>query len=256
MNIIEDSIFIQVKKTISSFENKKEISTRWKEPIIGYADSKDPIFDKLKEVAFEDHLTPYDILESAKTVIAYFLPFEDFVWKSNISGRTSSVEWAKAYIETNLLISQINDDLIEWFSNNGYKAAKLPPEKNMDYENLKSVWSNRHIAYIAGIGKFGLNNMLITQKGCCGRLGNLVTSLEIEKTKRSDDEKCLFKHDNSCGICVDSCVNEALFMDKFDRFKCYEMCQENEIIYKELGKAEICGKCLVGLPCSSNNPVV
>ncbi|MDY0236503.1 MAG: hypothetical protein RBR71_10760 [Gudongella sp.] len=255
MDSIESLILTQMKNTISNFENKKDVSSRWKEPILGFADSTDPIFEQLKEVAFEEHLTPFDILGSAKTVIAYFLPFADFIWKSNINGRTSSIEWAKAYLETNILISEINDSLIEWFISNGYKAAKLPPEKNMDYQKLKSVWSNRHIAYIAGVGKFGLNNMIITEKGCCGRLGNIVTSFKIEPTKRSENESCLYKHDKSCGICVDRCVNNALLIDKFDRFRCYEMCQENEKIYKRLGEAEICGKCLVGLPCSSINPV-
>lgn len=256
MNSIKDAIADRIKLTISNFEQMRDISTRWKEPLIGFADAADSIFNQLKDVAFEDHLTPYDILDSAKTVVAYFLPFEDVIWKSNIEGRTSSIEWAKAYIETNFLIGEINDNLIEWFKDKGYEAAKLPPEKNIDYEKLKSVWSNRHVAYIAGLGKFGLNNMLITEKGCCGRLGNIVTSFKIEPTKRSKNENCLFKHDRSCGICVDRCVNAALFVDKFDRFKCYEMCQENEKIYRELGEAEICGKCLVGLPCSSKNPVV
>src|SRR5665648_116914 len=120
MNNIEDSILAQIKKTILSFENKKAISTRWKEPILGFADSADPIFEQLKEVAFEEHITPYDILDSAQMVIAYFLPFEDFVWESNIDSRTSSIEWAKAYIETNLLIAEINDNLIEWLINSGY----------------------------------------------------------------------------------------------------------------------------------------
>ncbi len=256
MDNIKNSILAQIKRTILNFENKKGISTRWKEPILGFADSSDPIFEQLKEVAFEEHLTPYDILDSAKTVVAYFLPFEDFVWESNIDRRTASIEWANAYVETNILIGQVNDDLIEWFKANGYKAAKLPPEKNMDYENLKSVWSNRHVAYIAGVGKFGLNNMLITEKGCCGRLGNVVTSLKIEPTQRTEKENCLFKYGNSCKICVDRCVNDALFIDNFDRFKCYEMCLENKDIYRDLGDASICGKCLVGLPCSSKNPVV
>ncbi len=255
MDNIEDSILAQIKRTILNFENKEGISTRWKEPILGYADSADPLFNQLKEVAFEGHITPYDILKSAKTVVAYFLPFEDFVWKSNIDRRTTSVEWAKAYIETNLLIAQINDNLIKWFKDSGYKAAKLPPEKTMDYENLKSVWSNRHVAYIAGVGKFGLNNMLITEKGCCGRLGNIVTSLKIEPTQRTEKENCLFKYNNSCKICVDRCVNSALFIDDFNRFKCYQMCLENEDIYRDLGEASACGKCLVGLPCSSKNPV-
>lgn len=255
MNSIESLILDEIKTSIANFESREEVTSRWKTPIVGFADAYDPVFNQLKEVAFEEHITPHDILENAQTVVAYFLPFEDWIPKSNIGGRFSSREWASAYIETNLLISEINDNLIDFLKNKGYDAAKLPSEKNIDYKNLKSVWSNRHIAYIAGIGKFGLNNMLITESGCCGRLGNIVTSLKIEATKRSEQENCLYKHNKSCAICVQRCVNEALLVDSFDRFKCFDMCQENEEIYRDLGMAEICGKCLVGLPCSFKNPL-
>ncbi len=256
MKDINHLILGQIKDTISNFIASGDISTRWKDPLVGFADAHDPVFDLLKEVANENHLKPFDILESASTVIAYFLPFEDFIGQSNIKERTASLEWARAYVETNLLLGQINDDLIKFFTKMGFEAGKLPPDQNMDYERLTSVWSNRHVAYIAGLGKFGINNMLITEKGSCGRYGNIVTNFKIQATKRTANENCLFKHDGSCGICVDNCVNDALFIDNFDRFKCYEMCQVNEQIYKELGQAGVCGKCLVGLPCTSTNPVV
>ena len=51
-------------------------------------------------------------------------------------------------------------------------------------KNLISDWSHRHVAVIAGLGKFGLNNMLITDNGCCGRVGSFITDLKIEPTKR------------------------------------------------------------------------
>lgn len=255
MENIEKLVLDQIKRIVLEFESREEITSRWKTPIVGFADAYDPVFDQLKEVAFDEHINPHDILDKAQTVVAYFLPFEEWIPRSNIDGKFSSIEWARAYVETNMLISEINDKLIMFFKERGYDAAKLPAEKNMDYEKLKSVWSNRHVAYIAGVGKFGLNNMLITESGCCGRLGNMLTSLKIEPTKRTEDEKCLYKDNKSCSVCVDRCVNEALFIDRFDRFKCFEMCQENAVIYEDLGTPEICGKCLVSLPCSFKNPV-
>lgn len=255
MDNIEELVENEIKRTIKEFQGRQDIDSAWKNPIVGFADSEDPSFESLKEVAFEEHLEPREILENAQTVVAYFLPFQDWIPKSNIKGRLSSKEWAKAYIETNILISEINDNLINFFKEKGYQAAKLPAEKNMDYKALKSVWSNRHVAYIAGVGKFGLNNMLITEKGCCGRLGNIVTSAKIEATERVEKENCLYKYDKTCRICVDKCVNESLRVDEFDRFKCFSMCQENGKLYSQLGLAEVCGKCLVGLPCSFRNPV-
>jgi len=201
-------------------------------------------------------LLPEDILEGANSAITYFLPFVESIPTSNNVGRNSSVEWAKAYIETNKLIASLNDYLIKAIKEMGYMAAKLEPSLNMDYEKLTSVWSNRHVAYVAGLGRFGLNNMLITENGCCGRLGNIVTNIELKPTKRPENEYCLYKYDGSCKICVDRCVNDALFIDDFNRHKCFEICEENHEIHNSLGgEAQVCGKCLVDLPCSFTNPV-
>ncbi len=241
---------------VEDYMENQGMKTRWKKPIVAFASADDPLFQKLKEVANPNHLMPDDILNGAKSVITYFLPFEESIPISNMNGRHSSKEWARAYVETNRLIGKLNDYLIETIKKMGNQAAKLDPNLNMDYEKLISVWSNRHVAYIAGLGTFGLNNMLITKSGCCGRLGNVVTDLELKPSKRPEHEYCLYKFNSSCAYCVDKCVNDALFRDRFDRFKCFEMCLENEKLHSDLqDEAQVCGKCLTLVPCSFNNPV-
>ena len=73
-----------------------------------------------------------------------------------------------------------------------------------------SDWSHKHVAYIAGLGSFGRHHMLITDKGCCGRIGSVVTDAAIPATPRSDRERCLFKADGSCGKCLERCPILAL----------------------------------------------
>jgi epoxyqueuosine reductase QueG len=136
-----------------------------------------------------------------------------------------------------------------------YQVAITPATHNFDPEKLISGWSHRHVGYIAGLGKFGVNNMIITAHGCCGRIGSFVTDLRVEADQRSPGEACLYRHDVSCVQCAERCVNTALFADRFDRWRCYEMCLRNETKYGNLGTADVCGKCLVGLPCSFTNPV-
>ena len=97
--------------------------------------------------------------------------------------------------------------------------------------------------------------MLITDKGCCGRIGSFITDLKIEPTKRKNKENCLYRHMNTCKKCVDRCVNDALKIDSFDRHKCYEMCLYNDKFHSDEGLADVCGKCLVNVPCSMTNPV-
>ena len=69
--------------------------------------------------------------------------------------------------------------------------------------------------------------MLITDKGCCGRLGSVVTDAIITPTPRQDRERCLFRHDGSCRKCEARCPAEALTGHPFDRHACYDRLLEN-----------------------------
>lgn len=46
-----------------------------------------------------------------------------------------------------------------------YNVDVLPEVSTFDQNILKSNWSHRHFAKIAGIGTFGINNMLISKNG-------------------------------------------------------------------------------------------
>lgn len=91
--------------------------------------------------------------------------------------------------------------------------------------------------------------MFIIEKGCCGRIGSIIISLELELIKRLENEYCLYKYNNSCKKCVNKCVKEVLKEDGFNRNKCYEMCMINEKKYIYIGGCDICGKCIVGVFC-------
>lgn len=244
-----------IKNYVVDYQKKNKIKSEWKEPVIKYADAADPLFDKLKEAVSEDHLLPEDILAGARTVIAYFIPFSEQIANSNIDGKYSSEQWATAYVETNQLIAEINEHLKAGLSENGYQGSLIPATQNFDKKRLLSDWSHRHAAYIAGLGTFGINNMLITEKGCAGRVGTLVTNLELEASSRDEKENCLNKAGFNCSRCVDRCVNGSLQEDSFDRHKCYELLLENDELHMESKLTDVCGKCCVDLPCSFTAPV-
>jgi epoxyqueuosine reductase QueG len=239
---------------VRSYPKLKRTSTTWQEPLISFAAADDKLFPKLKEVVSPTHALPTDFLTDAQSVIAYFIPFVQDTVTSNIKQPHSSRDWAIAYIETNQLIHDLNimihDNLIE----NHYDASMIPATHNFDKTKLISDWSHRHVAFIAGLGTFGINNMLITEKGCCGRLGSVVTNLRLSSDPRTNKENCLFKYNGRCKKCVERCGTGALTHHSFDRFICYDMCLQNADRYSELGLADVCGKCLVNLPCSFTNP--
>ena len=43
-----------------------------------------------------------------------------------------------------------------------------------------SMWSERHVAYVCGLGTFGLSKGIITRRGMAGRFCSLVTELELD----------------------------------------------------------------------------
>ena len=253
---MKEIVIKKIQDFLKDYQTSQNTATQWGVPIVGFASADDTMFDQLRSVASPTHAVPKDFLADAKTVIAFFIPFPKSLTRTNIKKRNSSVEWGVAYIDTNELIRQLSMYLQEFFNSQGFQSYSIPATHNWDEEKLISDWSHRHIAYIAGIGNFGLNNMLITDKGCCGRIGSFITSAKIEPDIRTDLPACLFKYDGSCKKCVRRCVNEALFEDSFDRFKCYDMLLENVKELSSIGYADVCGKCLVAVPCSHINPVM
>lgn len=245
----------EIGSFVKKYQEKKGIATSWGEPIVGFAAADDPYFEQLKTVVSPTHQVPEDLLANAGTVISFFLPFKKSITSSNIKERLSSPEWAASYIETNELIKQLSLHMEEVFAEYDEEVITIPATHNWIKEKLISNWSHRHVAFIAGLGQFGLNHMLITNKGCCGRVGSLITTAVLAPDTRPENEACLFKHDGSCKKCVRKCVNEALFEDSFDRFKCYEQLLENVEEHKAKGYADVCGKCLAAVPCSHLNPV-
>lgn len=243
-----------IKDYITQYPVLEKTETGWNEPIVAYASANDPMFQELKEIIGPNHGLPTDFLPTAKTVIAYFIPLEESIIESNINERVASRPWGVSYVETNRLISNLNNYMKSKLEELGYSTSVTPAALHFDTKRLITDWSHRHVAYVAGLGKFGLNNMLITEKGCCGRVGTIITELELTPTIREEEEYCLYKRNGSCGVCTLRCVNEALFKEVFHRHKCYEMCLMNADRLLDIGNADVCGKCLVKVPCTYQNP--
>jgi len=249
-------IINSIKSTTIDCEKTNELGKMWEDPIVGIISAENEKLQTLKEAVSINHFMPCDILPDAKSIISFFIPFHKDVVESNINGAMASREWAIAYVKTNDLIAAINDKIEMLMAEKGYKTGKIPATHNFDKKKLISNWSHRHIACIAGIGTFGINNMLITKKGCCGRFGSIVTNYEFKEypQKSESKEKCLNKLHGGCGICQKRCVANAYPNKSFDRNLCYKKCLENAKYHREIGHTDVCGKCLVGLPCSLKTP--
>ncbi len=228
--------------------------TQYRRPLVGFAQADDEGFLKLREMVVGDHMLPQDLLPEARSVVAFFLPFQESIVQANLDHPYTAREWALAYVETNRLIARICDVLKEELGGRAIKAAAEPPTHNFDPVQLVSRWSHKSVAAIAGLGSFGLHHMLITEAGCAGRFGSLVMEAEVYPTLLEEKERCLYYHDGSCRKCIERCPVGALSEEGLERAVCYDRCLEVSRFYSDLGIVDCCGKCATG-PCALRSAV-
>jgi len=242
-----------IKEMIIYEVNNNEFVTLYRDPIVGFIAADDPGFAQLSEWTKFDHLMPDDLLPGARTVACFFLPFAPEIVLANAQEREQVArEWAVAYQDTNILIGQITSRLIETLSQNGIRAAAQPATGNFNETDLRSHWSHKSIAVMAGIGSFGLHQLVITDAGCAGRFGSFVIDAKLPTDPPERKERCEYFEFGTCTECMDACPVDAISEDEpLDRRVCWMQCRKNGIDFLDVGsEIKVCGKCAVPGPCA------
>ena len=222
----------------------------FREPLVGFASAADPLFEEIIRQVGDHHLRPADILPEVKTVVSFFLPFTPMVVKSNRGSGPVSREWGRSYLAANILINRLGALASEMVVASGGLAASVPATHTFDEKTLKAGWSHRSAAMVAGLGRFGLNRMLIGPVGAAGRYGTIFISPELEPSPKPEDEPCLYFQDGRCQSCVRVCPVQALTVDGFDGHKCYDHVLKNSEMLNLGHLCDVCGKCVVAGPCA------
>jgi epoxyqueuosine reductase QueG len=125
-----------------------------------------------------------------------------------------------------------------------------------------SSWSERHIAYAAGLGTFSLNDAMITEKGIAVKFVSIVTDMKLQpdvRTAKSHTENCLYLSNGTCGACIKRCPVGAISKEGHDQMKCYayvygEASKQRAIAAGASAQGSGCGLCQSGVPCEYKNP--
>lgn len=244
---LKEKILELVVEYVKAYPANNGTPDMWRTPLVGFADVNDPYIRDLPEIVTKGHQMPEDFMEHPTVVISYFIPFTKELADGNIgiADHAASESWADAYKITNAMMAKLNEYLVEKLKGMGYRAA-VPTNAGMHTDILKSYWSQRHLAYAAGLGTFGINNMLITKDGCCGRYNSIVADIPVKADKHLEQENCLYKSKGLCKKCVQNCFSGALTTEGFDRRRCYETCEKNMERYG----VDVCGKCVTNIPCA------
>jgi epoxyqueuosine reductase len=258
-NLTVDMLREFTEHQVDTERDRQEIGGWWKTPILatGVVDER---FEVLPSVAFREHLLPRDLLATARSVIVFFIPFQEDLVKENKKGERPCRNWGVAYVQTNDLIAKVSNALGELLAQHGYSSGLTPATHNFDEIHLMARWSHKHLGYLVGLGRFGIHRMLITPMGCTGRLGSLVTEAELGNHPLIEtSEACLLKAGQECGKCMEACPVQALRENEFDRRRCWDRLKENrsslDYFYALPESTHVCGKCVALMPCSFKNPV-
>ncbi len=220
-------------------------------PLLGVAAAQDPRWADLKraEVVGPAHLAPEQWLPGARSVVSFFLPFSQRIRRANRIQGTTATEWLYGRFEGEMFVAALREHLAGLIQAAGSRALAPSSDPRFKVVNLKSNWSERHAAFIAGLGTFSLNRSLITRFGAAGRIGSVVTDAELRPTARTYEdprEFCL-----ACGACISRCPCRAIDAEAKDNVKCKAWLDRTLAQYTPRYG---CGKCQTGVPCEARVP--
>lgn len=225
-------------------------------PLVGFASAGDENFNLLKspEVIGEHFIHPKEWLPESKTVISIFFPFTEKVKTSNKKDMAwPSSEWLHGRIEGQDFIKKLLLYIKSELEHEGFKTMVPIMDQRFkcdEKEKFTSNWSERHIAFVCGLGTFGLSKGLITKNGVAGRFGSIITELEFQPDIR--EYKGIYEYCSMCGKCAENCPANAISLEKG---KIHKPCSEFIDKTKEKFNPRYgCGKCQVNVPCESGIP--
>jgi len=259
------------ENTLKNAENERA----WADPLVGFSSGADPLYRFYKEDIGEFYLSPLEVFARAYpdvsaapehlAVISWILPQTEAT-KSDHRLRTiyPCERWARARIYGEEVNDELRRHVVARLVDAGYEAvapmhSPLWERRNHDRYVYVSNWSERHAAYAAGLGTFGLCDGLITPRGKAMRCGSVVAKVDIPASLRpytGPYDYCLFRTKGTCGVCMRRCPAGAITESGHDKRKCSAYVDMTRRYVRDHYGFEGygCGLCQTSVPCESGIP--
>lgn len=239
------------------------------EPTIRVARADDEWFVRYKTVIGERHWTPQEAMAAggcdgvAKSVVSWSYPNSH---EARVTNRQEterpSLHWARVRSFGDIASQNLRIHLCRWLEERGVKA--VAPFLHDDYKaavtHLCSCWSERHVAFVAGLGTFGLSGGLITERGIAHRLASIVLDVELPADERPYGDDIL-GWCTRCGACIRRCPAGSVgkSLEERDKTKCKNWALEHIVperdkTYGWMDLSLGCGLCQTGVPCEHHRP--
>jgi epoxyqueuosine reductase len=148
---------------------------------------------------------PKAIFPEARSVIVIGLPITLPVLETS-----PSIHYHQLYKTVNELLDQSTYWISNFLTERGHASLFIPRDGyghiQLMKDNPLAFFSHRHAAYLAGLGSFGINNMLLTKEyGPRVRFGSVITSAVLPSDRVMTEKLC-----TRCLRCVEICPVKAL----------------------------------------------
>lgn len=284
---LNDLVFQAPENRLVDFEGIPIFGT----PVIGVANGDSLLFKDYRRLVSPNHILPRDILMhhapkeadlTSVSVISWALPYSESIRHSNRDQSWPSRLYSLARNNGGALIYRISVRLTEICREKG--IAVISPAITKEYDAFRipdhkfsSTWSERHVAFASGLGRFGLNASLITSLGTNVRFGSIITNLKLEPAvinSQNYGAPCLESEGRECAACIKRCPVGALSEKGLNKFKCNAMrkavrrrhlsqyTQEMSMLSSPIvkngtrkdGYSLGCALCQCGVPCEGSDP--
>ncbi|MGQ9552266.1 MAG: hypothetical protein ACUVUE_07560 [Candidatus Bathycorpusculaceae bacterium] len=189
---------------------------------------------------------PKDFLPDVKNVVSIGLEIN----RTSILQLPKTIrEYKISYDTANLKLNSLALEIASLLEREGYEAVPIPASAPYDAKKLSGDISHKHVAVAAGLGKFGLSNLVLTPKyGPFIRFVSVITNAPLEADEPLDNDICIGEE---CSKCVKTCPVGALTNPILDPINGWRMKKEACHRYIQAGSVgEICGLCIKACPAS------
>ncbi|NVO67318.1 4Fe-4S ferredoxin [Methanofollis tationis] len=243
----------------------------WGPPLLGVSDGDDLLYEEVKEDIGSFHWTPREIFvlsfpdltvpPGGLSVIVWALPQTAATLKDQ---REATLLPSRRWAQNRRYGEEINDllrrRLAAALTAAGHPAvapvaSPLWRRETSARRGEASTWSERHAAWVSGLGTFGLCDGLITEAGKAVRIGSVVAALSLLTTPRPYaglHDWCLHDAGGVCHACIDRCPAGAITEAGHDKERC--MAYIRSVAAPSCGGTNACGLCQAGVPCEHANP--
>ncbi len=269
---VEDFVAKSPENTLN-FDHMERVFDK---PLIGFAAGDDPLWQVYRGHIGSFYLTPIDIFKTIfpeetisseeLTVISWVLPSTALTRREQSrQTRYPSERWVRTRHYGELFNNALRRHLTEELAKKGILsvAPVISPAWSRSSEGPYapcSNWSERHGAYAAGLGTFGLCDGLITPVGKAHRTGSVVARVKISPSVRPYHdiyEYCLHFTHGTCGKCITRCPVKAISTRGHNKKRCMQYTEHRMNAYlKKTYKIDnyACGLCQCGVPCMDHAP--